>query len=507
MDTVVNGPGILSSKDPDVGQSIHELATRLFPICRSLTGPGVRETLRILQESIPIQIHEVPTGTPVFDWIVPREWTIRDAFIADSSGRRIVDFRLNNLHVVGYSTPIDRRMNLTELNEHLFSLPDQPDAIPYVTSYYKERWGFCLTHRQRLQLKPDVYHVRIDSELKDGSLTYGECIIPGATAKEVFLSTYVCHPSMANNELSGPVVTTFVCRWIQSQPRFYTYRIVFIPETIGSITYLSRHLDYLRKNVVAGFNVSCVGDERAFSYVSSRYANTLADRVARHVLRSMSPNFITFSYLDRGSDERQYCSPGVDLPLVTLYRKQLWYDVLKFSYDMSVPNVARLDPQHGGCCTVMPFFLGEILELPVTTIQDYTLFNILNDYSIDIWKQQIGIIMGKHGFMNFIVHPDYIMKPRERGVYEALLDHLDGLRDEKSLWITTPGEVNRWWRQRAEMRLVKNFYGWEIEGLGKERARIAFASENHGRLVFTLENSGKTDLTLPADWVEGKERG
>jgi hypothetical protein len=190
-----------------------------------------------------------------------------------------------------------------------------------------------------------------------------------------------------------------------------------------------------------------------------------------------------------------------------LYRKQLWYDVLKFSYDMSVPNVARLDPQHGGCCTVMPFFLGDILELPVTTIQDYTLFNILNDYSIDIWKQQIEIIMGKHGFMSFIVHPDYIMKPRERGVYEALLNHLDRLRDEKSLWITTPGEVNRWWRQRAEMRLVKNFHGWEIEGLGKERARIAYASENHGRLVFTLENSGKTELTLPADWVKDQERG
>lgn len=322
MDTVVNGPLTLSPEDLEVGQSMHDLATRLFPICRSITGPGVRETLRILQESIPIQVHEVPTGTPVFDWIVPREWAIRDAFIANSSGRRVVDFQLNNLHVVGYSTPIDRHMNLAELNEHLFSLPDQPDAIPYVTSYYKERWGFCLTHRQRLELKPDVYHVRIDSELKDGSLTYGECVIPGASAKEVFLSTYVCHPSMANNELSGPVVTTFVCRWILTQSRRYTYRIVFIPETIGSVTYLSRHLQHLRKNVVAGFNVSCVGDERAFSYVSSRYANTLADRIARHTLKSMSPNFIAFSYLDRGSDERQYCSPGVDLPLVTLCRSK-----------------------------------------------------------------------------------------------------------------------------------------------------------------------------------------
>ena len=308
--------------DAPLGQAMHDLATRLFPICRSITGPGIRETLRILQEFIPLQIHEVPTGTPVFDWTVPKEWTIRDAFIADSSGRRIVDFRRNNLHVVGYSTPVDRQMSLAELDEHLFSLPEQPGAIPYVTSYYKERWGFCLPHRQRLELKPDVYRVFIDSELKDGSLTYGECVFPGDTKKEIFLSTYVCHPSMANNELSGPVVAAFIGQWLQSRPRRYTYRVVFIPETIGSLTYLSRHLEHLKKNVVAGFNISCVGDERAFSVVSSRYANTLADKIARHALASMSPDFKTYSFLDRGSDERQYCSPGVDLPLVGLCRSK-----------------------------------------------------------------------------------------------------------------------------------------------------------------------------------------
>ena len=312
---------ILAS-DAHLGQAMHDLATRLFPICRSITGPGIRETLRILQEFVPIETHEVPTGTQAFDWTVPKEWSIRDAFIADSSGRRIVDFRRNNLHVVGYSTPVDRQMSRAELDEHLFSLPDQPDAIPYVTSYYKERWGFCLPHRQRLELKPDVYRVFIDSELKDGSLTYGECVLPGATQKEVFLSTYVCHPSMANNELSGPVVTAFVGKWLQSQPRRYTYRIVFIPETIGSLTYLSRHLDHLKKNVVVGFNISCVGDERAFSVVSSRYANTLADKIARHALASLAPDYKTYSFLDRGSDERQYCSPGVDLPVVGLCRSK-----------------------------------------------------------------------------------------------------------------------------------------------------------------------------------------
>ncbi len=304
------------------GQAMHDLAARLFPICRSITGAGVRETLRILQEFIPLQIVEVPTGTPVFDWTVPKEWAIRDAFIADSSGRRVVDFKRNNLHLVGYSTPVDRHMSLEELEPYLYSLPDQPEAIPYVTSYYKERWGFCLPHRQRLALKPDTYRVFIDSELKGGSLTYGECVFPGESSKEVFLSTYICHPSMANNELSGPVVATFISQWIQLQPRHYTYRVVFVPETIGSITYLSRNLEHLKSHVTAGFNLSCLGDERAYSYVSSRYANTLADKIARHVLQSITPNPITHSFLERGSDERQYCSPGADLPLVTLCRSK-----------------------------------------------------------------------------------------------------------------------------------------------------------------------------------------
>lgn len=310
------------SEPENTGKLMHDLATRLFPICRSITGNGLRESLDILKGYLPdLRIHEIPTGTPCFDWEIPNEWNIRDAYIICPDGRKICNFRDSNLHVVGYSTPVRETVGLEELQEHLYSLPEDPDAIPYITSYYKERWGFCISHNERESLVPGDYQVHIDSQLAPGSLSYGELLIPGESDQEIFISTYLCHPSMANNELSGPVVATYLARWISSlERRKYSFRIVFIPETIGSIAYLSRHHEEMKRKVVAGFNLTCIGDERSYSYLPSRQEDTLADRAALHVLGHLHPGFATYSFLDRGSDERQYCSPGIDLPVCSLMR-------------------------------------------------------------------------------------------------------------------------------------------------------------------------------------------
>ena len=306
-----------------IGQEMYRLVEELFPICRSIIGKGTRETLSILNRELPqMSIHNVRSGTQVFDWTVPKEWIIRDAYIETLSGERIIDFKTNNLHVLGYSAPIEKVVSREELLSMVYTLPDQPDWVPYVTSYYKERVGFCMSENQKNTLTESQYHVVVDSEFVDGNLAYGELIIPGTSADEIFFSTYVCHPSMANNELSGPAVCVALAKYIQSIKHRYTYRFVFVPETIGSITYLSQNLDYLQKHVIAGFNVSCVGDDRTYSYIESPYADNLADRVVQNVLSFHFPEYKRYTFMQRGSDERQYCSPLVNLPMCAVCRSK-----------------------------------------------------------------------------------------------------------------------------------------------------------------------------------------
>lgn len=301
-----------------------QICKELYPIYRSITGNGVRESLKILQKYVNFKINEIPSGTKVFDWIVPEEWNIKSAYVVDlATNECVINFNNHNLHVVGYSEPIDKVIDFNELNEHLYFNEKLPSAIPYVTSYYSKNWGFCLSFNEYLKLNRDSkYRVFIDSNFnKNGSLTYAELVIPGKSEKEIFFSSYICHPQMCNNELSGPVVLTALANYISSCKSLkYTYRFVLIPETIGSIAYLSKNISKLKKNVIAGYNLTCLGDEGEFSYIPSRLGNTLSDKIALNVLKSNFPKFISYTWFDRGSDERQYCAPGIDLPVCSITR-------------------------------------------------------------------------------------------------------------------------------------------------------------------------------------------
>lgn len=300
--------------ESDIGKELYRLVEELYPLCRSITGNGVRETLNILQGHVPLTVHEVPSGTPVFDWQVPKEWNIRDAYIKNRGGERVVDFRQSNLHVVGYSVPVRKTLSLEELKPHLFSLPDHPDWIPYRTSYYKEDWGFCLTHRQWLSLQDEEYEVCIDSSLEDGSLTYGELYLPGQTEDDVLFSCHVCHPSLCNDNVSGMAVVTWLAKFLMGRDRRYSYRIVFLPGTIGPITWLSLN-ESLVPRIKHGLVVALVGDPGASTYKKSRRGNTEIDRVVAHVLRHAGNEFQIRDFLPYGYDERQYCSPGFNLPV------------------------------------------------------------------------------------------------------------------------------------------------------------------------------------------------
>ena len=313
----------------EAGRRMYRFAEKIFPYTRSITGEGVRQTLSDIEEYIAssgtkLKISDIPSGTQVFDWTVPKEWKIREAYIEDESGKHIIDMKDSNLHVLGYSTPVDEWVDLDELKRHIYVEENQPDVIPYVTSYYKERFGFCMSKNKLDSLKDGRYHMYIDSELFDGVLNYAEAIIPGDSDEEIMFSTYFCHPSMADNECSGPALAAELINTIASMDhRRYTYRFVFVPETIGSITYLSQndHVAYLQKHLKAGFVLSCVGDDNDYSMIHSRYADTYADRVLLNVL-SYKEKHTIYGFNKRGSDERQYNAPGVDLPVVCFCRSK-----------------------------------------------------------------------------------------------------------------------------------------------------------------------------------------
>lgn len=304
-------------------EEIEKYFDRLWPINRSLTGNGNRETLSILSEIVDLEIQEVPSGTKCFDWIVPPEWNVKEAWIKDSKGNVIVDFSSNNLHLLGYSEPFYGNLTFSQLKENIYTLPEQPDLIPYLTSYYKRRWGFCMSSNQLAKLDAEeLYEVFIDSSLdEDGHMTMGEAVLYGETTEEILISTYICHPSMASNELSGPLVAAFLYKKLKEVRNLkYTYRFEFIPETIGSICLLSQKGKHFKSNLIAGFVITCIGDSGKFTYKRSRQGNSLADRSVELILNQTEKEYEVVDFFPNGSDERQYCSPAFDLPVGSLMR-------------------------------------------------------------------------------------------------------------------------------------------------------------------------------------------
>jgi aminopeptidase-like protein len=328
------------SPDPDTGAAMVALMEDLFPICRSITGDGLRESLRMVGKVVPLDITEVPSGTPVLDWVVPPEWNIRAGWLADPSGRRVADLERSNLHVVSYSVPVRRTLTLEELRPHLHSLPDHPSWVPYQTSYYAEDWGFCLADDVLQTLPPGEYEAVIDSSLEAGSLSYGECVLPGSSTEEILVSSHICHPSLANDNLSGVAVATFLAMALAGKEHKYTYRFLFAPGTIGAITWLARNEEVIGR-IRGGLVLACVGDTGDIVYKRSRRGDAAVDRAAEHVLRTHEPAHTVVDFSPYGNDERQFCSPGFDLPVGAITRSG--YDISE-AHHTSADNMAAISP-------------------------------------------------------------------------------------------------------------------------------------------------------------------
>jgi len=392
-------------------EQMDQLFDRLFPLFRSITGEGVRQTLDILGEYLPLTVEEVPTGTEVFDWTIPKEWVIREAWIKDSQGREIINITNSNLHVLNYSEPIDRMVSLSELKEHVFTIPHLPEAVPYVTSYYKERWGFCMSHDQLTALEEDQYHVYIDSDKIDGFLNYAEAILTGKSTKEILITSYICHPSMANNELSGPIVAAFLYNRLKNwEHREFTYRFVFHPETIGSIAYLAKYGRHLKEHMHSGMVLTCLGGkDYPLSYKMSRNEeaplNELVDFVVNYekwnlLIRPFTPLY--------GSDERQYCSPGFNLPVGQFSRMIYgqyhgYHNSLDTKETMSIDallqslneleEILKLQELNGYYCNLKPF--GEPM------LSKYDLYPDLN--SPNSWRGSTNTIIDNRQHLNQIL--------------------------------------------------------------------------------------------------------
>jgi len=309
----------LFENDKNFGLEMYELMREIFPICRSITGNGVRQTLKKIQSILPIEIHEVPSNTKVFDWTIPKEWNIHDAFVKDPKGEKIIDFNNSNLHVVSYSIPIHKKMSLQELKSHIHTLPKMPDVIPYLTSYYNEDWGFCMTHNDFIKLEEGEYEIMIDSTLENGSLTYGEFLKIGEVEDEFLISCYICHPSMCNDNLSGPVLATILGKYLKEIKTKFSYRFLFIPETIGAITWLSKNEKSIHK-IKNGLIATCLGDSGIMTYKKTRNGDNEIDRISKYVLENSKQEFNIIDFLPIGSDERQFCSPAFNLPVGSLMR-------------------------------------------------------------------------------------------------------------------------------------------------------------------------------------------